>query len=202
MSRTLNILILLVALFILIMLNMKPKDGGTPVTHLPKMPQKVSTIPSHLNENSNLDARPTKNSSSSREQHPPPTTLQANSAQPQDAEDQEISSGEIPHDITETSKELPKESKKEDEEPLITVELKDTEPLNGTSLTINTSRNEKLDKEKDQPLKEYVVQEGEYLYLIADKFDIPFGELIKANPQIKDPDFVCVGQIIYLPLQK
>ncbi len=49
------------------------------------------------------------------------------------------------------------------------------------------------------PVKEYVVQKGDTLFLIAKKFGVSLDDLIAANPQIKDPNRLTVGQVIFIP---
>ena len=44
----------------------------------------------------------------------------------------------------------------------------------------------------------YTVQVGDSLWLIAKKFNLPLGELIKANPLI-DPDKIHPGQTVVIP---
>lgn len=45
----------------------------------------------------------------------------------------------------------------------------------------------------------YTVKAGDTLWKIAVKFEIGLSELIKANPQIKNPALIYVGQKIYIP---
>jgi uncharacterized YkwD family protein/spore coat assembly protein SafA len=45
----------------------------------------------------------------------------------------------------------------------------------------------------------YTVQSGDSLWKIAVKFQIGISELAKANPQIKNPSLIYVGQKIYIP---
>jgi LysM repeat protein len=45
----------------------------------------------------------------------------------------------------------------------------------------------------------YVVQRGEYLRMIARKFNVTYADLLAANPQITNPNLVYVGQRINLP---
>jgi spore coat assembly protein SafA len=45
----------------------------------------------------------------------------------------------------------------------------------------------------------YVVQKGDTMYSIAAQYGISVNALIKANPQIKDPNTIYPGQIIYIP---
>jgi len=45
----------------------------------------------------------------------------------------------------------------------------------------------------------YTIQLGDSLYGIADKFNVTYDQLLAANPQITDPDFIVVGQVINVP---
>ncbi|MDA8335822.1 MAG: LysM domain-containing protein [Peptococcaceae bacterium] len=45
----------------------------------------------------------------------------------------------------------------------------------------------------------YVVQKGDTMSSIADRYGLSVDALIKANPQIKDPDTIYPGQVIYIP---
>ena len=45
----------------------------------------------------------------------------------------------------------------------------------------------------------YTVRPGDTMWLIAKKFGISLERLLKANPQIKDPDRIDVGQRIFIP---
>ena len=47
--------------------------------------------------------------------------------------------------------------------------------------------------------KEYVVEKGDTLFLIAKRFRVPLNVLIKANPQIKDPNRIFPGDVINIP---
>jgi len=49
-----------------------------------------------------------------------------------------------------------------------------------------------------QAMEEYEVEAGDTLGLIADKFDVSVEDLLKIN-QIKDPDSLSVGMILYIP---
>jgi len=46
---------------------------------------------------------------------------------------------------------------------------------------------------------EYVVQPGDTLFLIARRFNVPLEILIKANPQIRNPNLIVPGEIIIIP---
>ena len=48
-------------------------------------------------------------------------------------------------------------------------------------------------------MQEYIVKPNDTLYLIAKEFDVPLAQLIKANPKIKNPDLIQVGQTITIP---
>lgn len=55
---------------------------------------------------------------------------------------------------------------------------------------------------KPKPItRVYVVQEGDTLLKIAQKFNVPLDAVIRANPQIQDPNFIFPGQKILI-LQK
>ncbi|MGQ0773873.1 MAG: LysM peptidoglycan-binding domain-containing protein [Pseudonocardiales bacterium] len=45
----------------------------------------------------------------------------------------------------------------------------------------------------------YIVQPGDTLSGIAKRFEVSLESLIKANPQIKDPDLIHPGEVIYIP---
>ncbi|MCL2774652.1 MAG: SafA/ExsA family spore coat assembly protein [Oscillospiraceae bacterium] len=47
--------------------------------------------------------------------------------------------------------------------------------------------------------KTYTVVSGDTLWKIAQKFEIGLSELIKANPQIKNPEYINVGDKINIP---
>lgn len=46
----------------------------------------------------------------------------------------------------------------------------------------------------------YTIQPGDSLYLIAQEYNIPLNELIRANPQINNPEHISPGQRITIPL--
>lgn len=46
----------------------------------------------------------------------------------------------------------------------------------------------------------YTVQTGDTMFTIARKFGVTLNQLIQANPQIKDPDKLTVGQVINIPV--
>lgn len=48
------------------------------------------------------------------------------------------------------------------------------------------------------PGKKYVVEPGDTLNLIAEKFDVPLEELIKAN-NLANPDVLSIGQELIIP---
>lgn len=48
--------------------------------------------------------------------------------------------------------------------------------------------------------REYIVQQGDTMYNIARRFGITLEELIRANPQIPDPNVLQIGQTICIPV--
>lgn len=48
----------------------------------------------------------------------------------------------------------------------------------------------------------YIVVSGDTMYGIANKFNISLGQLISANPQIPNPNYIQVGQLINIPNNK
>lgn len=46
----------------------------------------------------------------------------------------------------------------------------------------------------------YTVRSGDTLWLISRKYQVGLYELIAANPQIKNPDLIYPGDIVYVPL--
>ncbi|HML38978.1 MAG TPA: LysM peptidoglycan-binding domain-containing protein [Bacillota bacterium] len=48
-------------------------------------------------------------------------------------------------------------------------------------------------------MQQYVVKPNDTLYLIAHEFNVPLAQLIKANPQISNPDMIFEGQTITIP---
>jgi LysM repeat protein len=46
----------------------------------------------------------------------------------------------------------------------------------------------------------YTVRQGDLLSKIAKKFDVTIEDLLKANPQIKNPDRITVGDKITIPV--
>ena len=46
---------------------------------------------------------------------------------------------------------------------------------------------------------EYKIKRGDTLYAIAKRNAISLDVLLAANPQIKDPDKLKIGQVIYIP---
>lgn len=63
-----------------------------------------------------------------------------------------------------------------------------------SSLGINIKENWRDEK------MNYTIQPGDSFYLIAQKYNTPLNELIRANPQIDDPEHIFPGQIINIPL--
>lgn len=45
----------------------------------------------------------------------------------------------------------------------------------------------------------YIVQPGDTMYSIASMFGVQLADLVKANPQIKDPNTLYPGQTIHIP---
>lgn len=45
----------------------------------------------------------------------------------------------------------------------------------------------------------YTIQAGDSLYGIATKFNVTYDQLLAANPQITNPDFIVIGQVINVP---
>lgn len=48
-------------------------------------------------------------------------------------------------------------------------------------------------------INEYVIQFGDTLYYIAEKFEITVNQLVEANPQIQNPSMIFPGQVINIP---
>lgn len=48
-------------------------------------------------------------------------------------------------------------------------------------------------------MQQYIVKPNDTLYLIAKQFNVPLAQLIKANPQIKNPNMIDIGQTIVIP---
>ncbi|MDD3062791.1 MAG: LysM domain-containing protein [Massilibacteroides sp.] len=48
-------------------------------------------------------------------------------------------------------------------------------------------------------MQKYTIQPNDTLYLIAKKFKIPLAQLIKANPEIANPNLIHIGQTITIP---
>jgi LysM repeat protein len=48
-------------------------------------------------------------------------------------------------------------------------------------------------------MQQYVVKPNDTLFLIAKEFDVPLAQLIKANPQIENPNLIYEGQTIIIP---
>ncbi len=46
---------------------------------------------------------------------------------------------------------------------------------------------------------EYVVQPGDTMFLIAQRYGISLDALIRANPQIRNPDVIFPGEVIHIP---
>lgn len=50
-----------------------------------------------------------------------------------------------------------------------------------------------------EDVKKYIVQKGDTLFLIAKRFGVSLEALIRANPQIKDPNKIFPGDIVFIP---
>ncbi len=48
-------------------------------------------------------------------------------------------------------------------------------------------------------MQQYIVKPSDTLFLIAKEFDVPLAQLIKANPQITNPNLIYEGQTILIP---
>ena len=48
-------------------------------------------------------------------------------------------------------------------------------------------------------MQQYTVKPNDTLFLIAKEFDVPLAQLIKANPQIENPNLIYEGQTIIIP---
>lgn len=48
-------------------------------------------------------------------------------------------------------------------------------------------------------MQKYTVQPNDTLYLIAKQFKVPLAQLIKANPEITNPNLIYIGQTITIP---
>lgn len=48
-------------------------------------------------------------------------------------------------------------------------------------------------------VQEYIVQPGDTMWLIAARFGVTLDELIRANPQIRNPELIYPGEIIRIP---
>lgn len=46
---------------------------------------------------------------------------------------------------------------------------------------------------------EYVVQPGDTMFLIAQRYGVSLDELIRANPQIRNPDVIFPGEVVHVP---
>lgn len=49
------------------------------------------------------------------------------------------------------------------------------------------------------PSVKYVVREGENLTVIANRLGVPLSDVLRLNPQIKNPNYVLIGQVINVP---
>ena len=50
-------------------------------------------------------------------------------------------------------------------------------------------------------LIEYIVQSGDYLGKIANKFSITVSDILAVNPQLKDPSMLNIGEILTIPVK-
>ncbi|HHT45945.1 MAG TPA: LysM peptidoglycan-binding domain-containing protein, partial [Firmicutes bacterium] len=50
-----------------------------------------------------------------------------------------------------------------------------------------------------RPGRRYIVQKGDTLFLIAKRFGVALDDLIAANPQIKNPDLIFPGDVVFIP---
>lgn len=48
--------------------------------------------------------------------------------------------------------------------------------------------------------KTYTVATGDNLWLLSEKLSVPYLELLEANKQISNPNFIYVGQVINIPI--
>lgn len=48
-------------------------------------------------------------------------------------------------------------------------------------------------------VQDYVVQPGDTMFLIAQRYGIPLDVLIRANPQIRNPELIYPGEVIHIP---
>lgn len=48
-------------------------------------------------------------------------------------------------------------------------------------------------------MQEYIVKPNDTLFLIARQFNVPLAQLINANPQVRNPNMIQVGQTIIIP---
>ena len=49
------------------------------------------------------------------------------------------------------------------------------------------------------PARKYIVQKGDTLFLIAKRFGVSLDALIRANPQIKNPNLIFPGDVVFIP---
>ena len=63
---------------------------------------------------------------------------------------------------------------------------------------INTIEADKLDLGNMDSLNIYIVKEGDTLWNIAKKYKTSIDKLLKANPEITDPDNIVEGQKIFV----
>lgn len=48
-------------------------------------------------------------------------------------------------------------------------------------------------------MQQYIIQPNDSLFMIAKDFKIPLAQLVRANPEVADPNLIYVGQIIEIP---
>ena len=54
-------------------------------------------------------------------------------------------------------------------------------------------------KKPERQVKRYIVKKGDTLFLIAKRFGVALNDLIAANPQIKNPDLIFPGDVVFIP---
>ena len=51
----------------------------------------------------------------------------------------------------------------------------------------------------DSDSKQYVVRQGDTLWKLAQAYGLPLSEMIKHNPQLKNPNVLMTGEIVNVP---
>jgi spore coat assembly protein SafA len=51
----------------------------------------------------------------------------------------------------------------------------------------------------ERPVQKYIVKKGDTLFLIAKRFGVALNDLIAANPQIKNPNLIFPGDVVFIP---